>query len=67
MPSLEDIIFYCACFLVGAMIILLLVFRFANPELTETQLLIKCWVQYALVLIGTLSGMWASYKREKEK
>jgi hypothetical protein len=30
--------------------------RFSNPELTETQLFIRCWWAYLMMLVGALWG-----------
>lgn len=41
----------CATMVIGGTVYSGIV-RFSNPELTETQLLMRCWWAYALVVAG---------------
>lgn len=47
-------------------IVLSMVHRFENPELTETQLLLDCWLLYLLMAASCVGSIWVMSLFEKQ-
>jgi hypothetical protein len=43
---------------IGLCLVGTLMIRFGNPELTETQLFVEHWLEWLILAIGYIGGMW---------